>query len=153
MINRGIYIVELPPYEVRVAIDDLLAPIPPSLPRDFTVLNAALAAVEIGDPIRTLLNPVIEFRSPLNQPDTGRPALAITITSIDAFSGKPGHPVVCERILPDQMLRELAQDARKLATFVRGLLLDLLEHEVNESITLYGKYVVAPHGGHSPPPR
>lgn len=106
-------------------------------------LNEALKAVEVRDPLRTLMNPRLLFVDDL----TGGIELSIRVDTIDRDTGAAMHLLQSRFPIPrnnGRWIERYGSDSALLAAWVRSCLRRVMEHEVDESIWTGGKRAFEP---------
>ena len=102
-------------------------------------LNAALKRITIRDPIKSLLNPQLEFI------ETGEGyRLSMKIDTIDSRTGKRLFAIEANGMAPLYLVGRLIRDERFMGKFVHTCLGQYLDHELSESIMIDDHFVVQP---------
>jgi hypothetical protein len=104
-------------------------------------LQAILSSIKIGDPIAALLRPAIS----LDQYDERTLALGISFLSVDAETGRRDFPVRMIKLLCTYEVSSYIKEPAWFVQYVYTLLLNLLQHELNESFRFNNEYFIHPH--------
>lgn len=101
-------------------------------------LNERLKLVEVRDPLKTLLQPKLEFAA---TPE-GVISLRVFLHSVDAVTGGPFVVPSSYELAPHQVSRYSRNE--NLGPFVHHCLLEALRHETDESVFYGGVHAIKP---------
>lgn len=99
---------------------------------DPAMVRNVLAGLEIGEPLKSLMSPRIWF-------DQETDALLVSIRVKSAVGGEGIREITFMEPLPP------VRDEKAVAHFVRKIFVDMLAHELDESLRFRGEYINHPH--------
>lgn len=115
-----------------------------------TTLEEIVARFEVGDPIKTLFRPrfTVHRQHPIDMPVPMNAAgyspagvIQLEIQAPDAYGERGVIPVMTQRfVFPDELPGE-----RYVQELLRSMLMDIIQHEVDESILYSGERIFDPH--------